>query len=219
MYFASRLQAGRMLAAQLVKKYRYENCAVVALSDGGVVVGAQIAVQLHSVLTLLMTAEINLPMEPEAFAGISESGAFSYNLGSYSMGEIDELNSDYYRFVEQEKMTKMHDMGRLLGAGGLIQKELLRGRNIILVSDGLKSAFILDIAIDYLKSIAIEKIIVATPLASLRAVDRMHILADEIYCLSVVEEYISTEHYYDKHDVPEHEKIIETIEKIVLDWK
>ena len=68
MYLASRVQAGRMLAAQLAKKYRYENCAVVALDDGGVMVGAQIATQLHCVLTLLMSAEIKLPQEPMAVA-------------------------------------------------------------------------------------------------------------------------------------------------------
>jgi predicted phosphoribosyltransferase len=76
-----------MLASQLAEKYRYENCAVVALDDGGVMVGAQIATQLHCVLTLLMTAEIKLPQEPTAIAGITESGSLSYN-HSFSEGEI-----------------------------------------------------------------------------------------------------------------------------------
>jgi putative phosphoribosyl transferase len=219
MYFASRLQAGRMLAAQLVEKYRYENCAVVALNDGGVIVAAQIAMQLHAVLMMLVTAEINLPMEPEAFAGISQNGSFSYNKGSYSSGEIEELGGEYYHFIEQEKMSKMQEMQRLVGDGGLIQKDLLRGRTIILVSDGFKSAFTLDIASEYLKPIASDKLIVATPLASVKAVDRMHIMADEIYCLSVMEDYIDTNHYYDTQDVPEHSKVIETIEKIILNWK
>mgnify|MGYP000912899622 FL=1 len=39
MYFESRAQAGQLLAAQVVDKYRYENCAVVALTEGGVLVG------------------------------------------------------------------------------------------------------------------------------------------------------------------------------------
>ena len=43
MYFESRAHAGQKLAAELVEKYRYENCAIVALSDGGVIVGEQIA--------------------------------------------------------------------------------------------------------------------------------------------------------------------------------
>jgi putative phosphoribosyl transferase len=218
MYFASRMQAGRMLAAQLAKKYRFEDCAVVSLSDGGVMVGAQIAKELHAILTMLLTAEINLPQEPEAIGGISQDGSFSYN-NFYFPGEIDELTAEYYQYIEQAKLMQIHEMQRLVGDAGLIRRDLLKGRNIIIVSDGLKSAFTLDIAIQYLKPVAIKKIIVATPLASLKTVDRMHVMADEIYCLSVVEDYIDTDHYYDTQDVPSHEKVIETLEKVIFEWK
>jgi predicted phosphoribosyltransferase len=61
--------------------------------------------------------------------------------------------------------------------------------------------------------------IVAVPFASVLAVDRMHILADDIYCLNVLEDYISTDHYYDTKDIPSHEVIIESVEKIIRDWK
>ena len=218
MYFASRMQAGRMLAVQLVKKYRYENCAVVALNDGGVMIGAQIASQLHCVLMLLLTNEIKLPMEPDAIAGITPSGGMAYN-HRYSSGEIEELVGEYYGLIEQEKMTSMHELNRLVGQGGVMQKELLKAHNVIVVSDGLKTGFPLDLVAEYLKPIAIEKLIVATPLASVQAVDRMHIVADDIYCLSVVEEFISTDHYYDTQDVPDHETAIKTIKHIISDWK
>ena len=59
MYFESRAQAGQLLAVQLLERYRYENCAVVALSDGGVLVGEQIAAQLHCILTMLVTEGID----------------------------------------------------------------------------------------------------------------------------------------------------------------
>jgi putative phosphoribosyl transferase len=219
MYFASRMQAGRMLASQLVKKYRYEDCAVIALNDGGVVVGAQIAAQLHSVLTMLMSQEITLPREIEAIGAIAQDGSFTYNHGSYADSEIDEIMSEYFGYMEQEKLSRMHDLQHLVGFGSSIKKDLIRGRNIILVSDGFKSGFSLDIALNYLKPIATEKIIVATPLASVSAVDRMHIMADDLYCLSVLENYMDTDHYYDAHDVPEHAKVLETIEKIVLNWQ
>jgi predicted phosphoribosyltransferase len=218
MYFASRMQAGRMLASQLVKKYRYEDCAVVAVNDGGVIVGAQIAAQLHSVLMLLAFEEVNLPREIEAIGAIAQDGSFTYNQ-AYSTGERDELMQEYFGFVEQEKLHRIEDLQHLIGAGGILRKDLLKGRNIILVSDGFKSGFALDTAYQYLKPVAIEKVIVATPLASVPAVDRMHVLADDIYCLSVIENYMDTDHYYDKQDIPEHEKIIETIEKIILNWK
>jgi len=207
-----------MLAAQLAKKYRYEDCAVVCLSDGGVMVGSQIAVELHTILTMLLTAEVDLPMEPEPIGGVSQDGSFSYN-SFYFPGEVDELTAEYYQYIEQEKLIKIHEMQQMIGPGGLIRRDLLKGCNIIIVSDGLKSAFTLDIAMQYLKPVAVKNIIVATPLASLKAVDRMHILADEIYCLNVVEDFISTDHYYDTQDVPSHEKVIETIEKIILNWK
>jgi len=218
MYLASRLQAGRMLASQLSKKYRYENCAVVALGDGGVMVGAQIASQLHCVLTLLLSSEIKLPREPDAVAGITPGGTMAYN-PRYSKGEIDELVGEYYGYVEQEKLNQMHEMNKLLGSGGTIDKDLLRYHNIILVSDGLKSGFPIDLAYEFLKPIAIEKLIIATPFASVQAVDRMHLMADDLYCLSVVENYRDTDHYYDKQDVPDHKTVVQTIERIILNWK
>jgi putative phosphoribosyl transferase len=218
MYFASRLQAGRMLAAQLAPKYRYENCAVIALNDGGVTVGAQIAKELHCVLTMLLTDEIVLPRENDPIGGLTADGVFSYN-NSLSSGEIEEYVGEYRGFIEQEKRRKLHDMNRLLGSGGLIRKDLLKGHNIILVSDGMHNGFSLELAYTFLKSIEVEKLIVATPLASVQAVDRMHILADEIFCLDVVANFMETDHYYDQADVPSHKKIVETIEKIIYDWK
>jgi putative phosphoribosyl transferase len=218
MYFASRLQAGRMLAAQLVPKYRYENCAVVALDDGGVMVGAQIASALHCVLMMMLSAPIELPREPEAIAGVTSGGNLTYN-SQYSEGEIEEFTGEYRGLIDQEKLSGLHEINRLLGGGGLIESHLLKGHNVIVVSDGLKSGFPIDMAADFLKPIAIEKLVVATPLASVQAVDRMHIIANDIYCLDVVAEYINTDHYYEKQDVPDHEKAAKIIERIILNWK
>ncbi len=218
MYFTSRMQAGRMLANQMAPKYRYENCAVVCLSDGGVMIGAQIAMRLHCVMTMLLTSEIKLPREEVSVGGITPGGIFSYN-HLYSPGEIDEMVSEYRGLIEQEKREQMHEMNHLLGSGGLIRSELLKGHNVILVSDGLSSGFVLDLAAEFLKPINIERLIVATPIASVAAVDQMHIVADEIYCLDVLADYMNTEHYYDKQDVPTHEAVVKTIEQIVLHWK
>jgi predicted phosphoribosyltransferase len=50
-----------MLAEKLLERYRYENCAVVALSDGGVVVGEEIAAQLHCALMMIVSESIDIP--------------------------------------------------------------------------------------------------------------------------------------------------------------
>ncbi len=218
MYFDSRMQAGRMLADQLVKKYRYENCAVLALGDGGVMVGAQIASRLHCVLTMLSSAEIMLPREPEAIAGITSSGSLTFN-SYYSAGEVDEMTSEYFGLIEQEKLQQMHELNRLEGVNGTMRKDLLKGHHVIIVSDGLKTGFPIDLVAEFLKPIQIESMVVAVPFASVKAVDRMHILADALFCMNVLADYMDTAHYYEKQDVPDHATVMCTIETIILNWK
>lgn len=218
MYFKSRVEAGQKLADLISQKYKGQNNAVVGLSDGGVMVGAQIALQLGCVLTMLLSDTIELPREDAAIAGISQDGAVNYNM-AYSPGQIEDFLSEYHNIIEQEKLEKMHEMHRLIGRGGLIRKDLLRDHNVIVVSDGLSNGFSVDIAAEFMKLIKIKRLVVATPLASVQAVDRMHILADDIFCLSVVEEYITTDHYYDTQDVPPHELVVKTIEAVVANWR
>lgn len=207
-----------MLAEQIAKKYAGEKCAVIGLSDGSVMVGAQIAMKLRAVLCMLLVQPIELPREGVPIGGIAEDGSFAYN-GLYSPGEIEELTSEYRGYIEEEKESRLSEIHRLLGAGGLIRKDLLEEKIIILVSDGLSSGFSLDVAAEFLKTVRIKKLVVATPLASVPAVDRMHVLADDIYCLTVVADYITTDHYYDTRDVPSHDTLVKTIEEIMQRWK
>jgi len=217
MYFKNRTEAAAQLATLIVPKYRFENCAVVALSDGGVVIASNIAMQLHCALMMLLTEQIQLPGETTPVGSIDQSGGFTYN-GMFSAGQLEDFESEYRNYIEQQKLEKLHHMNGLLGSGGIIEPELLRYHNVILVSDGLSSGLSLDAAAAYLKPYKLEKLIVVTPIASVGAVDRMHLLGDEIYCLSVVENYVDTNHYYDDNTMPSHETIIESIKDIVLKW-
>lgn len=218
MYFKSRAEAGQLLASELARKYRGTPCAVLCLTDGGVVVGAQIAMELHCSMMMLLTDSIDLPREPIPLAGLSQDGSLTYN-DYYSPGEIDEMLSEYHGVVEEERMQKLHNLHQLMGRGGLLRKDLLRDHTVIVVSDGMNGGFSLDIAAAFLKTIQIKRFVVAVPFANVPAVDRMHILADEIYCLNVIADYISTDHYYDNNDVPPHEAVLKTIEEIVANWQ
>lgn len=217
-YFPSRQVAGSLLADELEVKYRYEDCAVICLSDGAVMVGAQIAMRLHCVLTMLMTAPIKLQGETDVLAEINQAGGLTYN-NMYSAGELEEIQAENFNYIEQQKLERLFEMNELLGQGGIIKRDLLRGRNIIVVSDGLSNGLSLHAVADYLKPIKIQKLIMATPFASVSAVDQMHILADEILCLNVLGEVISIDHYYEDNTVPPHEKIVQVIEDIILHWK
>jgi putative phosphoribosyl transferase len=216
-YFASRTKAGKTLASQLVKKYRRINCVVLALDDGGAVIGAQIANKLHCIMMLLLSSEIKLPQEPDAVAGMTSGGDFAYN-SHYTTSEINEFNIEFRGYIEQEKLLSLHELNRLIGKGSVINKQLLKDKVVIIVSDGLKESFSLDLALAYLKIVKITKLIVATPLASVPVVDRMHVASDEIYCLSVVENYMDTAHYYEKSDIPKHEEITKLVRNTLIKW-
>ena len=218
MYFASRAQAGRMLATRLEPKYRYENCTVLALNDGGVVVGAQIAAQLHCALGMVLLSEITLPRETTGIGSMSSTGAFTYN-DDYTSGEIEELQSEFRGYIEEQKLTKLHEMNAMLGSGGLMRKDLLAGHNIILVADGLRGGSMLAAAELFLKPVKIERLVVVTPLADIKALDKIHIMADEIHCLSVVDDTFEIDHYFENNDLPSHETVVKTIKNIILHWK
>lgn len=218
MYFESREEAGRLLAVELLEKYRYEDCAVVALSDGAVIVGEQIAKVLHCVLNMLLIEEIEVPGESLVFGGVSQSGSFTYN-GMFSAGELEGYRSEYYGYFEEEKRKAFQKINRLLGDGGVIDNDLLRDRVVILVADGLDSGVSLDVAADFLKPIRIKKMVVVAPVSSVQAVDKLHVLADELHILDVKENYMGTDHYYDHNEIPSHEETIAKINQIVLNWR
>ncbi len=218
MYFESRAHAGLLLAEQLVEKYRYENCVVVALSDGSVQVGEQIASYLHCLLTMLIVENIQVPGENVSFGGMSQNGGFTYNDG-FSSGEIDEYTSEFHGYLEEQKREAMQRINRLVGEGGVISEDMLRDRTVILVADGLDDATVLDVAVDFLKPIRINKLVVATPIATVPVVDKLHMLADELHVLDVKENFLGIDHYYEVNDVPSHEETVAKINQIVLNWQ
>lgn len=217
-YFPDRTTAGGQIADVLEPKYRYSNCAVLALSDGGVIVGAEIARRLHCVINMLLSAPIQLPRETDVLATIDNFGGITFN-DKYSAGELEELRSEHFNYIEQQKLEKLFEMNELLGDGGVLDPDHLRHHTVIVVSDGLLNGFSMRAAADFLKPITLERLIMVTPFASVSAVDQMHVLADELVCLNVVENIISIDHYYDDSTLPDHDTIIKVLESIVLRWQ
>lgn len=217
MYYKNRAEAGKLLLEELMK-YRYEDCAVVALDDGGVLVGEQIAAGLHCILNLLVSEQIDVPGEGLSFGSVSQSGQFTYN-SDFSDGQKEGYTTEFHGYLEEKKREAFQRINRLIGDGGTIDVEMLKGRNIILVSDGLKDGAVLDVALEFLKPIYYQRLIVASPISSVLAIDKVHILADEVHVLDVKENYMSTDHYYDENDIPSHEDTVKKINNIIINWQ
>jgi len=218
MYFESRGHAGVLLAEQLVERYRYENCAVIALSDGAVLVGEQIASALHCILTMLLIEDIEVPGEGMSFGSVSQGGGFTYN-GMFSAGEVEAYTSEFHGYLSEKKREAFQKINRLLGDGGLINEDMLRDHTIILVADGIESGASIDAAMDFLKPIRTERVVVATPVAAVQVVDRLHMTADELHILDVKENFMGIDHYYEENTVPSHEETIAKINQIILNWQ
>lgn len=217
MYFRSRAEAGEKLADQLMG-YRYENCMIVALSYGGLSVAEPIAMRLHSLLGLFLTEKIDLPGENLTLGTVNQAGGFLYNT-ELSEGEAQDYYSEMHGYIDDQKREKFEKINRLLADGGLLNIEKLREHVVILVADGLKSGAALDAAAEFLKPIKIKRLVVAAPIASVPAVDRMHIIADELHCLSVADNFLDTDHYYEVADIPTHEQAVQKVNNIILNWR
>lgn len=217
MYFESRAEAGVMLASQLMS-YRHENTVVVALSDGAVQVGLQIAAELHATLTLMLMEAIDVPGEGEQFGNLDQDGEFVYN-GMFSPGQVEDYYIEFHGYLEDKKREKMSLINKLVGSEGIVEEAMLREHNVILVADGLPNGSSLDTAIEYLKPLNVLRIILATPIASVAAVDRAHLLADELHILGVTDNYLDTNHYYEVNNVANREETLKLLNDFVLKWR
>lgn len=217
MYFQSRAEAGYKLALEL-GNYRYEDCVTMCLSDGAVLVGNLIAIQLHTALTMMLVEEIDIPGEGVKYGTVNQSGRFTYN-GMFSVGEIEEFNSEFHGYLEDKKREKSSSINRLLASGGVVSEEMLRGHNVIVVADALQSGTSLDAVADFLKPVRIKRLVIVTPIATVSAVDRMHILADELHVLGTTDNFLGANHYYDDNSIPDRQSIIEMMNSAVLKWQ
>lgn len=216
-YFKDRAEAGKLLAKNL-EVYSPQNCAVVSLSEGGVVVGLEIAKHLHASLYRLNIENVSLPGEPKPVGTVSSAGTFTYN-NEYSAVELEGINMDYHNVIEQNRYEAFQKLNRISTEESAIPKKMLKDHLVILVSDGFKNALTLDVAADFLKPVSVKKLVVAVPIASVPAVDRMHLLADEIQCLGVIEDYMETDHYYAENKLPEHAEIVKMMNDVIVDWE
>lgn len=218
MYFESRAVAGAKLASELIETYRYRDTSVLALDSGGIAVGYQIAIYLHTTLQQLVSEAVRINDESVDYATILPNGTVAFN-PDLSESEVEYYYGEYKGELDDQMREANSKLNWLLGDGGNIDPQALWGRNVILVSDGLSSGASFDAAVQWLKPVGVEKVILAAPIVSLSALDKAHILVDELHILSVTPNYIKTNHYYDIDDEPDSQMVQDMINSTILGWK
>lgn len=217
MYFESRAEAGVKLANELLPLYRYENAVVIALSEAGVAVGYQIAVNLHAALRRLLMTTIHIDDESVDYATIMPGGVVAVN-PAMSESEQQYYYGEYAGWLEEQIRQGIMQIDRQMDPDE-ISPENLRGYNVILTDDGIDNPTKLEAAKAWLKPARVDKVILACPVISVPALDAAHILFDELHILGVAANYLSTDHYYEQDDRPDDEMAKRMIGVTINNWK
>jgi predicted phosphoribosyltransferase len=214
-YFISRADIGRQFAVQL-QEFRYENTAVLALSEGGVIIGTEIAKSLHSLISLLLLRHIYLPDGKTALGMLNAEGQFTPS-NAFSKDEIEELEIEYRGHLDQAKMSALHDL-HMIAKKNILPHQNFDGRNVIIVSDFAKTGTAFKAAMEFLKPARTEKIVMIAPISSVKAVDVMHQLADKIMVSHVTDTEFPLDHYFADNTIPKTPDLIQLMDQIVLQW-
>jgi putative phosphoribosyl transferase len=199
--------------------YGRVNCAVLAISLGGLIVGAEIARKTHSSLFLLPVEEVLDPMLPRGHRKLSDMQTDSV-FNSYELPDVslEELDAEFHAVMDKLQLKDFLGSSSVIGKDGELSKALLKRHSVIIASDGLSSGLSLDIAAEYLKPIAISKVIVAAPICSADITEKVRGIAGDSYFLDVVQSEYPINHYYEENDLPDESECLQIMSNISLKW-
>jgi predicted phosphoribosyltransferase len=192
----------------VLTRYRASPKAVVlALPRGGVPVGYEVASALDLPLDVLVVRKLGMPSQPELAMGAVASG-----------GAV-VLNDDVLRYlprgsdaVEQVKARELQELARreesYRGDRPALQ---MSGRTAILVDDGLATGATMEAAVRALRNLDAERIVVAVPVASIEARERIAAVADEVVCLQTPPFFSAVGPWYERFDQTEDKEVRELL--------
>lgn len=173
MYFSDRYDAAMQLAP-LLEKYKKEKGVILAVPRGGVPIGYYLAKYLDFPLDLLMTKKLGHPGNEEfAIGAVSLEGS----VVEETMGVPEQyIREETRRIREQLKERYIKFMGNK-------EPVDIKGKIIIVVDDGVATGRTILSTIKILRNKEPRKIVVAVPVASEEAADRIKEVVDDFICL------------------------------------
>jgi putative phosphoribosyl transferase len=189
--FASREDAGAKLGCSLHEQ-RVRADLVLGLPRGGVVVAAGVARALSLALDVLVVRKIGHPWHREfAVGALAENGVVI--LDESAIGNNAVMRAELEEIIREEEARLRSYQARFHPKGA----PDLTGRAVLLVDDGLATGATTEAAVLSARKGNAGAVVVAAPVASTTAVNRLARVADEVRVLCVDPDFYAVGRYYD----------------------
>ncbi len=204
MTFNDRIDAGLQLAFKL-KKYVIDPCVVLAVPRGGVPVAYTVASELNFPMQLVLTKKIGHPINKEYAIGAA-------SLTDYFVIPHEYVTNDYIEHELAQIRLKLKTMyKRFMGDK---EPQSLEGKTVIVVDDGIATGNTLLGTIQVLKKSKPGKIIIAVPVASENAIEKLSREVDEVIAVLVPEEFYGVGAFYEDFSQVSDEEVIFYLDRL-----
>jgi predicted phosphoribosyltransferase len=189
--FASREDAGLKLG-RCLQDQGVRADLVLGLPRGGVVVAAAVARILHLPLDVLIVRKIGHPRQREfAVGALAENGVIVLDEGVSGADTV--IRAELEAIIQEEKKRLCSYQARFHPGGA----PALAGKAVLLVDDGLATGATTEAAVLSVRKQSARTIVVAAPVASTSAVERLARVADEVRVLCMDPDFDAVGRYYD----------------------
>ncbi len=177
--FENRYDAGRQLAAKL-DKYKGQSVVVLAIPNGGVPVGLEVALVLEADLDLVISRKIPLPLTPEAgFGAVADDGTVILN---EEVVKRVGLSPHQINYQVNQVRAEIHQRSLLYRRDRPIV--VVNDKTVIITDDGLASGFTMRAAVESVRRRQPKRVVVAVPVSSVAALEQVGKVADEVITLA-----------------------------------
>jgi putative phosphoribosyl transferase len=176
--FRDREQAGQLLGKEL-GELKGKNAVVLGIPRGGIVVARELALRIDADMDVVLSRKLGAPGQSElAMGALSENGAIFLNTEVVrELGVAD-------REIEREKALQMAEIQRRSQLiRNVLPKTPLKERIVLVTDDGVATGATMQAALWAARQEGPRRLMVAVPVASAEALDRLSADADEIICL------------------------------------
>lgn len=179
--FQDRGDAGRQLAVRLASYAHRSDVVVLALPNGGVPVGYEVARRLHAPLDVFLVHQLGLPGQEElAMGAITSGGATVLNEDIVEPLGISKTVID--AVAERERAELVHSEHIFRNGRPPLA---LRDRVVILIDDSLAASSTMCAAINAVRRQEPARVVVGVPVGARMAIIEVERLADEVVCILV----------------------------------